>query len=63
MGNPGAGWQFEGVADLNHNHQSSILLMNTGAGQYATWQLNDTSIVGGANLGSPGAAWTEKAFV
>ena len=63
LGNPGAAWQFQGIADLNGVHEASILFENTGTGAYATWNLNDTTVVGVSNLGAPGAAWTEKAFV
>jgi hypothetical protein len=63
VGNPGANWQFEGLADLAGNHQDSILFFNTSTGVYATWQLNDAAIVGGGAIGAPGAAWAFKTVV
>ena len=63
VGNPGANWQFEGIADLNGNHQSSILFLNTSTGQYATWLLKDATVAGGATIGAPGAGWSFKTVV
>jgi ELWxxDGT repeat protein len=37
---------------------SDLLFENTG-GNYAMWQTNGTSVVGGGNVGSPGTGWTE----
>ncbi len=53
MGNPGADWSFAGIGDLNGYRESSILFYNSSTGAYATWEMNDTAIVGGLHAGLP----------
>jgi hypothetical protein len=45
-------------ADFYGNGSSDLLFQNTG-GDYATWETNGASVVGGGNVGSPGAGWSE----
>ncbi len=57
IGNPGSGWRFQGIADLNGDGRADILFKSTSSNLMATWELNDTRIIGGATIGDPGAAW------
>ena len=52
IGDPGAGWTFEGDGDFNGDGESDLLFEDT-SGAYATWNLND---VGGGTIGAPGGA-------
>ena len=48
---------FKGVVDLNGNHLSSILFLNTSTNQYVSWEMNDTTVAAVHTLGAPGAGW------
>jgi hypothetical protein len=43
--------------DFSGDGRSDILFQNS-AGLLATWQVNDTTVSGGGNLGNPGPDWT-----
>ena len=62
FGEQGSGWTFAGIADLNGNHEASILFESTSGEDYETWQMNDTSILGGTTLGTA-AGWSFRAIV
>ncbi|HWB50485.1 MAG TPA: hypothetical protein VG651_15350 [Stellaceae bacterium] len=58
IGNPGPGFQFAGIADLNGDNKSDIVFKSTSGG-YASWHLNDTQVIGGSpNIGNPGTNWS-----
>jgi hypothetical protein len=46
------------VADFYGSGTSDLLFKNTG-GNFAMWQTNGTTVIGGGNVGSPGAGWNE----
>jgi hypothetical protein len=40
-----------------------MIFFQNASGSYALWETNGHSLIGGANLGSSGTGWTEKAYV
>ena len=45
------------LGDYNGAGKTDILFQDIATGAYATWDLNNTSIIGGGTLGSPGASY------
>ncbi|MEG3146637.1 VCBS repeat-containing protein, partial [Sphingomonas sp. RT2P30] len=58
IGNPGAGWTFKGLADLNGDGKADMLFQNSTTGVYASWDLDGAAITGGGNIGNPGGSYT-----
>ena len=56
IGTPAPNLVFKGIADLTGDHLDSIVFYNTSSSQYVAWEINDTTVVAVATLGSPGAA-------
>jgi uncharacterized repeat protein (TIGR03803 family) len=55
----GAGTPFSenpATSDFNADGYSDILWQNT-SGEVAIWEMNGTSVIGGADLGNPGPGW------
>ena len=47
------------VGDYNSDGKSDLLFRNTN-GSLATWNLNDTAIIGGGTIGNPGSSFTPQ---
>jgi hypothetical protein len=56
--NPGAGWTFVGTGDFTGDHGAVNLLFENASGTFATWTLSNTTLTGGATLGT--TSWTYK---
>jgi hypothetical protein len=56
LGNPGAGWTFEGTGDFNSDRHSDILLQNA-SGSVAIREMNAIAVIGGGAVGAPGGTF------
>ena len=54
---PNYSWYFKGVGDFNGDGKSDMLFWDPGSGDYWTWDLNGSAIVGGGDIGNPGRNW------
>jgi hypothetical protein len=53
-------WYLEGVGDFNGDGKSDLLFLDPSSGNYYTWDLNGSAIVGGGLIGNPGSNWLFK---
>jgi serralysin len=56
IGNPGASWHIKATGDFNGDGFADILWQNDD-GSVAIWEMDGTSMIGGAIVANPGASW------
>ena len=57
-GNPGLGWNIQGVGDFNGDGNADILWRNSTTGEVYIWLMNGTVFAGGGSLGTVTPDWT-----
>ena len=56
ISNPGPDWHIMGTGDYNSDNRSDLLWQST-SGDVAIWEMNGTSVLRSAILGSPSPTW------
>jgi hypothetical protein len=46
-----------GVDYPNPDGHAELVFQNAGSGQVWGWEMSGTSVIAGANIGTPGSAW------